>query len=533
MSKLTMVEFYTGMLCSAGMIVNPDGVVMMDDGSGARPITINNAVLHLPTAELLNSGNVAGKVVFHPAWESAVRKESIVFKRLSEMFRSRIQYVLRSLMENLMYLAADHSKHHLLSPEQSRFLSILPDADAKSRDALKAVLNAVGPKTGKKLVTFFMKKNGVWKGNEVRRLAKVSFPLMDERTSGEKSLFGIAPPIMSLGRKNEILNLLDFILPDIIGDVYSFGTDEINAPNLQALCGAYVNVVSRLNEVVEQYENVLTDGHELISPVDWYSSIDQVQNYRNSAPLFPGNEGELADGSAAPTEAAVIAQQVPVTTQAATPVQKPLLDKNTMFGEIQQTTTLNNNNVAKPAASNVSTLPKWTDLAKQAVSQGRLQPGNPMEDVMLNNPGAKGIIVVDQNGNVVQNANPNMIMQQSQQNMQLQQLQQAWYQWAMANGLNPMGMDSATQQISFKTWMGAGGANMLMPNNGMGFNQQQQQGFNQMGFSMNNNQGTNPWDLPGRALVRQAQQQQQGFGWGNNNNNNMGMGFTQPITRMF
>jgi hypothetical protein len=547
MSKLSMIEFYTAMLCSAGLIVTPDGMVSLDDGSGsAIPLTINNAVMFLPTPELLQSGNINGKIIFHPVWESAVRKDSIIFKRLSEVFRLRAQHVLGSLMENLMMIAAEHDKHQLLSPEQSRFLSILPNADAKSRAAIKKVMDSLGPKSGKKLVTFFLKKNGVYKGAECRRLAKVSFPLMDERGSADSHLFGISASCMTVGRKKEILDLLEFILPGILNDEYSYGTNELMAPNLRAICGAYFNIMSALNNVVNAYRDVLTDAHTLVTKLDWYDSVDQFNAYKNAAPLFPGNEGDLADGAAAPTEAAAVAQGLQQVNVQQTN-QRPI-DKSKFYTPLDtgNKTGLDQN---RPSVSGgVNALPKWVDLAKQAVNEGRLAPGNRMEDVMLNNPGATGVVMVDSNtGAILGNANPNAIAQQQQQQQLVMMAKQVWANLAMQNGINVNSMTPEMQHSKFLEWYQLGG-NVIVQQ----VMQQQQQNVNHMGFNsmqpmqMNNSfmntninnpqtmngfglQNNSPFSLPGRNQARAIQgqtQMTQGFNQFNGN-------LSQPLVKLF
>lgn len=534
----SLSEFYAKLLSSTGLIVQPDGAVMIDDGAGPRPLTINGAALVTPTQEVLSTGNTAGKIVFHPLWESHVRKESATFKRLAEASRLRLQSVIHSLMSNLMLIAADPDKHSTLSPEQSMFLSILPEANDKTRESLRKVLNTVGPsKTAKKLITYYVRRPGIWKGNEVRRLVKVSFPLMDEVTNKDKSIFGVT---MTQRNKDEIIRLFEFILPDCTNpDTYSYGVDDMLAPNFMALVYAYGAVANRLNHVVDQFRSVLVDAHELYINIDWleYVTSENISKYRRAAPAFAGNEGETVDGQETTTAPAASAPQInmptPMTAVAqAVSTQTPAVPGGRMrmaadlpgANSISSTgSSIMGNGPMTPVKTDLSALPKWTDKAAAMVQSGVLRPANPMENALLNNHGAAQVIVVDQNGNPVSVANPQAVAQQAQ----MQQMQQMYWQTYINSlpsmNINPAAMSQEQLQLGFQMWLAQNGARLGggMPNNTfatngtfMGGNNAPMGTFQNTGFMQPNTFGGgnnlmfgaqqhDPFQLPGRAAADQ------------------------------
>jgi hypothetical protein len=254
----------------------------------------------------------------------------------------------------------------------------------------------------------------------------------------------------------------------------------------------------------------------------------------------------LADGAAAPTEAAAVAQGLQQVNVQQTN-QRPI-DKSKFYTPLDtgNKTGLDQN---RPSVSGgVNALPKWVDLAKQAVNEGRLAPGNRMEDVMLNNPGATGVVMVDSNtGAILGNANPNAIAQQQQQQQLVMMAKQVWANLAMQNGINVNSMTPEMQHSKFLEWYQLGG-NVIVQQ----VMQQQQQNVNHMGFNsmqpmqMNNSfmntninnpqtmngfglQNNSPFSLPGRNQARAIQgqtQMTQGFNQFNGN-------LSQPLVKLF
>lgn len=321
-NTMTAASFYASILRSVGCTIHPEtGHVHINDGTEAHPpLTINKRQLVVPEPAVLRVGLGDTKIGFAPAGESVVRKESPVMKRLRELTNTRITYVLSELLEQLMRIAADHSKHPLLTPEQSEFLSIVPEVDQKTCTALGSVLDRISDKTDHALVRIYIKPNGKIGDTVYKRLAAVAFPIMDAKRQDGHKIFGVQ---MRKDDKKSILALFDYLIPnaDVVGH-WNAGSHDMSAPCFQALMYAYAGIIKQLNSVVELFDNVLSgNAIPLYSELDWTEGIDDIAKWRAAIPTLPGNDGELIrdpQTGETPTAAPVAASTVATSTSTGT-----------------------------------------------------------------------------------------------------------------------------------------------------------------------------------------------------------------------
>jgi hypothetical protein len=301
-----IVTFYTGVLIAAGFRVQEDGTVHLNQLGVEGPMTIDGKPLVLPTDEMLRNGAVSGKLIFHPACESFIRKESPVQKKLREAMSTRINLVTLVLMRFLMDLASDVTKQQTLTPTQSQYLTELAKvgtvADSTYKN-LEKVLRQVGSE--KKLIRSWIKVDQLHEGVQYLRVANVSFPMLEERNNNADTIFGVK--CSPKANKEIILTLFEYIFPNAhIPGTYSYGTKNMDAPNFIALLRSYEKVARATNRVVELFRDKLDlftelehGASELYIPLDsWIPYVDNIAQIRAMVPKQEGNEGEpIDDGS--------------------------------------------------------------------------------------------------------------------------------------------------------------------------------------------------------------------------------------------
>lgn len=387
-NKLTPAEFYRSLLQSCGCTVHPEtGFVHIDDGSAAKPaLTINKHQLVLPTPEVLRRGLTPTQIGFAPAGESAFRRESVVMKKFRELVTTRITYVTMQLLEQLMNIAADHSKHPLLTPQQSEFLSVVPEVNEKTTLELSSLLDRIDNKGENRLIQIYIKPNGKIGDEVVKRLAAVSFPIMEARQQEGHKIFGVQ---MRKGNKKAILDLLEFIFPgcEKVG-AWNAGSHDLAAPAFHAMLLAFAGLINRLNEIVELFDNLLTSPIPLYSEVDWQAGMDDIAKLRAAIPTLPGNDGDIVRDSATgntpttePTAPTVIpgtsAAPTVAPTTTVTTVQTPKVQANGLMSLAKPLTEAKGYN-AKPAASVGFTVTEQPQQPAYAAPTAYAQPAQPM-----------------------------------------------------------------------------------------------------------------------------------------------------------
>ena len=225
-----LVDLYKAILVSMGCVIE-DEMVSFSAPDGNIPITIDNKRLVIPTTDVLRASRWNEWIAFHPICESVVRGESPVLKRTRVIANLRLNTVLTILLQELLGIAADVSRHSQLSPGQLAMLSEIPDASQKTVDALDKVLDAVSSEGSKTLVSIYLKRGGVIDKQKYRRSAIVTFPILEELESETSEVYGVK---MSKKDKATLRALFNWIIPKAaVGETsmeYSYGSSSDVAP---------------------------------------------------------------------------------------------------------------------------------------------------------------------------------------------------------------------------------------------------------------------------------------------------------------
>lgn len=288
-----MLDFYKSILSVGSLTSTQDGLISAEIDNAVAPFTVGGKRLVLPTAAHLANPNKDGVVLFHPLSENILRNESEVMARFRSAVNLRINYVIGSLLHELLVLATSPGSHHKLKPDQFELISVFKDADEKTLLTLQSLLRAMPQgNIEKSFVHIFIKKGAMINGKSHRRGAIVSFPLYDELCKNETGAFGV-----KLRKKDHasLKAILECVFPKICEkDVYSKGSHSDTAPTLDALLLAILGLASHINALVDDYTDALEDIADLRYADEWVSALDNLEQFANEIRLIPmqsGNEG--------------------------------------------------------------------------------------------------------------------------------------------------------------------------------------------------------------------------------------------------
>lgn len=299
MSK-KIIGIYEALLATAGCTVE-DGCVSQVLAGESNPVMVKGKRLVLPTTEHLKNPDRTETILFHPLLEHLSRGESVVVEKFRNMLNTRFDYTFNVLLYQLMLIAASPAEHNKLNPDQTQFLSKVKNATEKTLHTLEKLM-ANKPVDGnhKNFISIFLKRSGMVKGKNYRRVGVVSWPMFEELQANKKKVLDVT---VSDKDRETILGLIQYIVPDIETDFsYNVGSNSEIAPNLDALMMAAAGVASAINGVVELFGNVLVNKEELIIPDDWADDFDNLAGLVNDIRMIPmqaGNEGNVKDAPAA------------------------------------------------------------------------------------------------------------------------------------------------------------------------------------------------------------------------------------------
>lgn len=282
-------QFYEQILAALNLVSDQYGLISVkNDEDDLRPVMIDEARLTLPLPEILRSGEWGNRIAFHPLSENVVRGPSPVIEKTKTAVRIRLTYALSGLMYGLVEAAADRSKHHKINPKAAAFLQCLPEADEKSVAAMVKILQAIDNESVQ-LISIYLKRGGTYNGDRVSRLAKVTFPILNEFDNVDGMIFGV-----KLRKKDQVgfKELFKYILPDAdVMETYSGVGSSLTAPYFQALIDAFIKVAKQLNSIIQLQRKQLEDEDFLHMDLSWESEFRDFEKFSGLIPPLAGNDG--------------------------------------------------------------------------------------------------------------------------------------------------------------------------------------------------------------------------------------------------
>lgn len=300
-------RIYKAILDTANLAVTDDDCVSLkeygDQGEvKLRPLTIAGQRLVLPTKQQLKNPNWDDRVCFHVFSENTARGESKVMERLRATLNARLNFVVPIIMMALLRVGASSSDHSKLNPEQAEFLSHVKNADDKTIDDFRKILDKMPVNTPtKQFINIYVRRSAKLEGKSFFRAGIVSFPFYADLLKGEAEIHGV-----KLRKKDTatLTVLLDYILPhQEETNYYSRGSNSTVAPTIDAVMQAMLAVTGPLNDVTSRFEGIISE--EFLIPAEWAEAFENlnalIPDIRD-VPMLAGNEGSIDDKSSTATQ---------------------------------------------------------------------------------------------------------------------------------------------------------------------------------------------------------------------------------------
>jgi hypothetical protein len=316
-----LITVYDAVLQSLNVYSDEDGALSRHVGNQQIPLTCDGLRVVMPTRAVLDRLDPKTQIGFHPLCESALRGESPIIRMLRTLINYRCTVVTLELMNQLLAIAMDASRHSLLSPEQKEFLKIVPDISTDCHKEFTDISKMIKPTEREKATNIYLKRAPTIRGAVFKRGGIVNFPLLDELRSKGDRVYG---KYIKVRNKKILAALMGYILDDdgetrLAGVRMSYGSSNLTAPNFDALIHAYANIATRLQTVCDLFSNLPT--YDLITTdLSWVSMLDDLSVFKGVIPTLPGNEGDISEHVNAP--APEQPQRASVLTRAAAPTQE-------------------------------------------------------------------------------------------------------------------------------------------------------------------------------------------------------------------
>ena len=305
--KKNLIQIYKDILSTAWMSANEKGVIsrLIDPETGEKsPVMIedNTDNKKKKTAVLPIKENLVGLdsnefLVIHPLNENPSKPASPVVDFLRRMMSVRLNWVLSTMLPELLVFASSPAKHDLLKPEQLDILTCLADAGKDSASKFLKLLEASKAKNGhfSTIVSVYLTRGGVVKEKTFHRAAIVKFTLYEEliKAGSDNVVMGV-----KLSKKDRDLfkKLFERVIPGIDNPQhYSTGSNANVAPFMDSMMNTFLKLFSITNDMVENYRVVFSIPDLMIVPMEWSDELMDIDSLSSIVRLVPpqrGNEGD-------------------------------------------------------------------------------------------------------------------------------------------------------------------------------------------------------------------------------------------------
>ena len=305
--KKNLIQIYKDILSTAWMSANEKGVIsrLIDPETGEKsPVMIedNTDNKKKKTAVLPIKENLVGLdsnefLVIHPLNENPSKPASPVVDFLRRMMSVRLNWVLSTMLPELLVFASSPAKHDLLKPEQLDILTCLADAGKDSASKFLKLLEASKAKNGHfaTIVSVYLTRGGVVKEKTYHRAAIVKFTLYEEliKAGSDNVVLGV-----KLSKKDRDLfkKLFERVIPGIDNPQhYSTGSNANVAPFMDSMMNTFLKLFSITNDMVENYKVVFSIPNLMTVPMEWSDELMDIDSLSSIVRLVPpqrGNEGD-------------------------------------------------------------------------------------------------------------------------------------------------------------------------------------------------------------------------------------------------
>lgn len=291
MKKIDVIgDVYRPLLLSLGCRIGEDQTIYLND----KAAVVMGKTLVMPTEDKLNAAN-GQHVFFHPLSENIARGDSPIFKWLKAAIQFRLSVDMSIMLGNLLSIANDETVASKLKASQLDLLT----ACSKVNDKAVQIFSSVQKKfnlTNHKIVNIYNGRNGKIDGVTYNRAAVVTFPMLEGIRDENNELWKSAK--LRKADYGLFEALFEYAYPKLFEeDAWSYGSDSMDAPSLEAMIGAYLKLARRNKDLVAMFEDVCDFSQVAMYTKHLDDIVDfgpNISKYASCIPALEGNIGDVA-----------------------------------------------------------------------------------------------------------------------------------------------------------------------------------------------------------------------------------------------
>lgn len=300
-------KIYEAMHKSWNGTIGPDYQMFLNMGGVETPLKVDDKFVYLGTNEVLN-GQVIGKVIFHPACESIMSKETEIFKVIRKLSAARLYQVVQPIAQVIFAVAGKKSGKTLpgkLVEALQPFKAATKEVQQDVLDIIKGigiVLDSTG--IDNRLITFNMIKGGKdANDNHIYYTATPTYPFYNElvkfmsQNAGKKADTKVVFNGMkvSFGALGLVAAMFELVFPSVTDpSQHSYSVTTADCARLISYLQSYALVASEVNAFIGKFRKDFDAIGVYGIDLNWVADLENLGELKSLIPPMEYNNHNTA-----------------------------------------------------------------------------------------------------------------------------------------------------------------------------------------------------------------------------------------------
>lgn len=300
-------KIYEAMVKSWNGVIGDDYQMFLNMGGVQTPIKVDDKNVYLGTNEVLN-GIVIGKVIFHPACESIMSKETEIFKVIRKLSAARLYQVVQPIAQ-VIFAVAGKKSAKTLSGKLIEALNPFKSASAEMQADVLEVIKGIGivldsAGIDNRLISFNMLKGGKdANDNHIYYTATPSYPFYNELTkfisqnAGKKAETKVVfnGQKVSFGSLGLVASMFELVFPSVIDPTqHSYSVTTADCARLISYLQSYALVASEVNSFIGKFRKDFDAIGVYGIDLNWVADLENLGELKSLIPPMEYNNHNTA-----------------------------------------------------------------------------------------------------------------------------------------------------------------------------------------------------------------------------------------------
>lgn len=293
---------YSAMLKSWNVNIESDYRLSLLMGGKSHPIRVDDKDVYLGTNEVLN-GITIGKVIFHPACESIMSKETEIFKVIRKLSVARL-YEITQPIAQVAFAVAGKKSGKTLPGRMVDALAPFKEASKEVREDVLEMIKGIsitldGNGIDNRLITFNLVKGG--KDNEDRHIyytATPAYPYYDELVKFINQNGNKKPGDRVVFNHNKVdwaavllvAGLFEMVFPSVNDpSQHSYSATTADCARLNTYLQSYARVASEVNSFIGKFRKDFDSIGIYSVDLNWLAELENLGELKGLIPPMDYN----------------------------------------------------------------------------------------------------------------------------------------------------------------------------------------------------------------------------------------------------